>query len=502
MTNPRFTVSILCYVALRQAKACLATILQSTVPFRLILTANGNPDVAAYFNAVAKEHPFITVIVNEKNEGYIAPQSKAFSMCDTELFVMLNDDTLLPPNWLEKLGAEFDKFPTAALAAPKGGCQSLRPDFHGYSGGAFEYLNGACLCCKTSLMRKHGLFDRHLVWAYGDDADLSLRMRELGYTLHYADFYLSHEVGATSRHVNEVKQNQALNHAYLQERWATYLRLRTFNYPILVRRGAARGDVLLTTPIIRALHERSPLSEIYVETLVPEIFFNHPYVTRAERRFNFGASAHTVELNGAYEAEPHRHIVDCFAQRAGVEDFTKQTELYLGKQDNELADRLMPEGSGDWVSVHGGSSTWKSKEWPTDRWAAVVAGLRANGFKVILVGATPTNLPHDLDQQGCTTIHQMAAMIKRTKLFVGLDSLPFHCAEAVGTPAIGLFGITDPKLISTQNAGALCVCATAPSFGMRHRVKNVTVIDDGGEAMRSITVEMVNAKIKEVLPSA
>lgn len=494
----RFTVSMLCHVALRQAKASIASILKSPEPFRLILTANGNPDAATYFTQLATEFPNITVVVNEKNEGYINPQKHAFSLCDTEIFVMLNDDTLLPPDWLTKIGAEFDKFPTAALVAPYGGCQSLRPDFHGFSGPAFEYLNGACLACKTELMRKHGLFDPHLVWAYGDDADLSLRMRELGYTLHYADFHLQHEVGATSRHVKEVRQNQSINHAYLVDRWSAYLRLRTFGYPIVIQRGAARGDVLLTTPIIRALHERSPQSEIYVQTLVPEIFANHPYVKRVERKFNFGASAHIIELNNAYEVKPDRHIVDCYAQRAGLEKFDRRTELYLGKWDDDYAAKLMPDAS-EWIAVHGGSSTWKSKEWPVARWETVIAALREMGYKVVLVGQPPAQLSHDLNQQGITTIQQMAALIKRAKLFLGLDSLPFHCAEAVGTPAIGLFGITDPKYISTRDGGAACVCATAPTFGKRHKLKNVTVVDDGGEAMRSITVDMVLQKVASLI---
>jgi len=154
--------------------------------------------------------------------------------------------------------------------------------------------------------------------------------------------------------------------------------------------------------------------------------------------------------------------------------------------------------TGEWVAVHGGNSTWKSKEWPTDRWEAVVARLREMGFKVVLVGQPSAKIQHDLDQQGMTTIHQMAALIKRAKLFIGLDSLPFHCAEAVGTPAIGLFGITDPKYISTRNGGAACVCATAPSFGLRHRMKNVTVVDDGGAAMNSITVDMVWEKVAQL----
>jgi len=60
----RFTVSILTYTALRQAKGCIASILKSTQPFNLILTANGNPDAAAYFTQLAAEFPNIRVIIN------------------------------------------------------------------------------------------------------------------------------------------------------------------------------------------------------------------------------------------------------------------------------------------------------------------------------------------------------------------------------------------------------------------------------------------------------
>jgi ADP-heptose:LPS heptosyltransferase/GT2 family glycosyltransferase len=495
----RFTVSILCHVALRQAKACIASIQRSPLPFRLILTANGNPDAAAYFTQLSAEFPNITVVVNEKNEGYIGPQSHAFSLCETEVFIMLNDDTLLPADWLVKIGAEFDKFPTGALVAPKGGCQSLRADFHGFNGPQFEYLNGACLACKTEVLRKHGLFDPHLKWAYGDDADTCLRMRELGYTLHYADFTLQHEIGATSRFVKEVRVNQSANHMYLQKRWAWYLRVRTFGYPIVVKRGAAHGDVLLTTPIVRAIHERSPLSEIYVETLTPAIYANHPFVKKADRRINMGPQAQVIDLDRSYETHPDRHIIDSYAIKAELENIVHRTELYLHDSDKTFAEKRLPDGR--WCAVHAGPSTWKSKEWPLDRWQALIPALQEAGFKVVLVGSHGPNLPCDVDQRGGTTIHQMAALIQRCQLFVGLDSLPFHCAEAVGTRAIGLFGITDPKYISTRDGGASCVCGTTASFGLRHRIKNATTVDDGGEAMKSITLQMVLDRINLPCPA-
>lgn len=496
----RFTVSILTYVALRQAKACIASVLKSTLPFKLILTANGNPEAATYFQQLATEFPFITVNINPNNEGFIEPNRKAFAQCDTELFVMLNDDTIVTPDWLEKLAEPFDTYAkTAALSGPKGGCQSLLPSFHGSKGPAFEYLEGSCLCCKTETMRKHGLFDPHLVWAYGEDSDLSLRMRELDYTLHQVNFPLRHEVGATSRFVTDVRKHQAANHAYLTKRWGHYIRVRTFGYPIIVKRHAAHGDVLLTTPIIRRLHEMHPLSAIYVETLTPQIFANHPFVTKADRRMLTLPNAQIIDLNGSYESRPDRHILDSYAERAGLEGTFRNTEIFLGEADRANAVRHMPEGT--WAALHCGPSTWKSKEWPDNRWEELIGAMRKSGFKIVLVGSSGRAYPVDCDLRGRTTIHEMAALIERAKVFIGLDSLPLHCAEAVGTPTIGLFGITDPKYILTRPEKAYPICATVPSFGLRHRVRNSTTVDDGGQAMRSITVPMVLDALNHLIPA-
>lgn len=495
--TPRFTISLLTYTALPQAKRCIASVLKSTQPFKLILTANGNPEVAAYFESLAKEYAFIRVIVNAKNEGYIEPNRKALELCDTEFWVMLNDDAILPPDGLEKLAAPFDRFPKAALSGPKGDFQTLLPNFHGTKGKDFEYLNGACLCCKTEIVKKHGLFDPNLKWAYGDDSDLSLRMRELGYTLHHADFILQHEVSATSKHVPEVRANSNANHAYLIHRWAHYLKVRKFDYPILVKRAGAFGDVLLVTPVLRAIKERYPLSPIWVETACPQIFTHNPLVANLQARVHNHPELRIFNLNGSYEATPAKHFVQTYAERCGLGKIDDRTELYIPEVAHQRAERLMR--SGKWVALHCGPSTWRSKEWPQERFKEVVGFLRGEGYRIVLVGMHGKPMEHDLDERGRTSIQEMGALIKRCALFIGLDSLPLHVSQSVGTPTIGLFGITDPKFILTSGSPAFPVCGTGPTFGRRHHVANQTHVDDGGAAMNTITVEMVKTQIAAAL---
>ncbi len=491
---------MLTHTALRQAKVCLASVLKSTGDYRLILTANGNPEAAAYFHKLAAEFPNITVVVNPNNEGYIKPHEYAFSLCQEPYFITLNDDTVVPPDWLEKLEAPFLLYPTGALSAPRGGCQSLQPSFHGYKGPAFEYLNGACLCCKTEVVRKHGLFDPHLVWAYGDDSDLSLRMRELGYTLHHADFTLQHEIGATSKYVTDVRKHQQANHAYLMKRWAYYLRGRRMEVPIVIRRTAAYGDVLLTTIPIQALKAKFPLRPVFVETICGGIFENNRMVTKVDKRLERMPDATVYDLNQAYERQPDRKFIESYAAACELspeEIAPYRTQLFPSPVERRRAEQQM---SGDWAAVHPGPNTWKSKEWPLDRFAQVIAFLRGRGFKVVLVGAAGARLDADLDLRGKTSILDVAATLERCKLFIGLDSFPLHCAEAVGTPAIGLFGVTDPKYIITRPDLTTGVCGTTESFGLRHRVKHATTVDDKGAAMNSISVAMVIQAIEQKLP--
>jgi ADP-heptose:LPS heptosyltransferase len=44
------------------------------------------------------------------------------------------------------------------------------------------------------------------------------------------------------------------------------------------------------------------------------------------------------------------------------------------------------------------------------------------------------------------TVGQMAAVLQRAKLALGVDSGPLHLAVAQGTPTIHIFGPTDPRI--------------------------------------------------------
>lgn len=488
----RATISILTYSAVAQAKACLASVLAGGGEFDLILTANGSHEALALFEEMKSKRPGTIVVARSQNDGFIEPNRYALSLTTNPLFVILNDDAIVPPGWLDLLVSEFAKFPTAALAGPTGGCNSLHSNFHGFVGSNFEYLEGSCLACKTEIVKKHGLFDPHLNFAYGEDSDLSLRMRELGYTLHRANFTIRHERNATSRHVAEVAVWQERNHAFLRQRWANYLQTRRFGNPIVVRRQGAFGDILMTTPVIRQLKKDRPTSEIYVECLMPEIFDRNPNVLKAARQLGPIPGAQYIVLDGVYEAQPDRHFVTSYAERAGVAVEDMQMEIHPQESDHAFAKQVLQ--GDDWVALHIGPNTWPTKEWPKDRFAVLAKNLKEMGFKIVLVGNADRDMtvPHDSDMRGRTSVHQLAALFCRVEFAVTLDSFPMHVCQAVGCQVVGLFGITLPEFILTaSNAVGVKSDPAHPASGLRHRVKNATSTPHAQNPMETITVEQV-----------
>jgi heptosyltransferase II len=127
------------------------------------------------------------------------------------------------------------------------------------------------------------------------------------------------------------------------------------------------------------------------------------------------------------------------------------------------------------VVVHpGGASNpgmvMPQKRWPAPRFAALADRIvEETGARIIVVGygadqplarQMRLSMRHGaVDLVGQTTIGQLAALLRRSHLYVGNDSLPLHLAVAVGTPAVGMFGPTDPAINGPYNAAGVGLVA-------------------------------------------
>lgn len=489
---PRVTVSILAYNNLALTKRCVESVLAHSTNFELLLTDNDCGDgTGEYFDKLAELHPNIRVFNNPTNEGFIPPNLRALDEAKGEFIVFLNNDAAVPAGWLEKLIAPFDADPLVAITGPEGGCCRLDDRCQGgpaKPGQEPEYVEFACAMCRVDLMRKHGLFDPAMNFAYYEDVETSIRMRELGYKLKLVPFRIVHSRGATSKTVPHIRRYQQLNGQVFRRRHAAYLRTRRFDYITVVRRAAAWGDVLLTTPIIRALKERSPQSPIWVETKCGEIFRHNQNVERFGN-IQVPADAHIIDLNGASENRPMTHFLAAYAEAAGIDRYDCRLDFPVSDNDEKRAFDLLA-GTTDAVAVHVGPTTWRGKNWPMDRWRELISRI---GSRAILVGHVSDPIGGVMDLRGKTSVHVLAAVLKRCRALITVDSFPLHVAQAVGTPVVPLFGITSPEFILTDGSPHRAVCSDPKIFssGLRHRVSGQTMVQDNYGCMNSIGVDAV-----------
>ena len=124
-----------------------------------------------------------------------------------------------------------------------------------------------------------------------------------------------------------------------------------------------------------------------------------------------------------------------------------------------VEERLAGAGIGSDVRVLGVApgASHGPKRWPPERFARVADHLaESRDLKVLLLGsesdrpvtgevARAMECPA-VDWTGATDLAMLPAAVRRCVLLVSNDSGPMHVATAVGTPVIGVFGATHPRL--------------------------------------------------------
>jgi heptosyltransferase III len=123
---------------------------------------------------------------------------------------------------------------------------------------------------------------------------------------------------------------------------------------------------------------------------------------------------------------------------------------WTAPEDDALAASLVGEGP---VIGLGPTANWDGKIWPPERFVAVFQALAAQlpgARAAVFAGpgeaerarAAPVlaALPGAIDLVGTLTLAQVAACLRRCRIFIGNDSGLMHIAAAAGTPTLGLFG--------------------------------------------------------------
>jgi heptosyltransferase-1 len=226
--------------------------------------------------------------------------------------------------------------------------------------------------------------------------------------------------------------------------------------PHLSQRHLFRGNLWEITHKLRA--------ERFDVALDTQGLFVSGMVTRlsgARRRIGFDVNREGNRLfltEAVVPARERQHVVERlmgFCEAMGIPRLPVRVQSYLANGECEAAETLLlPAHSTPKVGCILGASTL-AKAWSPARWAELLRLLERDGLQPVLLGgpgevALAEQLGSGLNLVGKTSPRVLASVLARCQVVVGGDSGPTHLAVAVGTPVVGLYGVTDPARTGPQ----------------------------------------------------
>ena len=274
---------------------------------------------------------------------------------------------------------------------------------------------------------------------------------------------------------------------------------------ILVIQTAFLGDVILITPLIRAVRQLFPSAQIDALVLpqTSSILQNNPYLTEIlhfdkrkdkwksffntiktirKNKYDLAISPHSStttaylmllggikerlgfnrwhaakyltlkvpHLQGVHKIKKNLHLLSVFSDQ----EFEMDTELYTEDQSVKKYQQELQKFTGNRkpVIALAPGSVWYTKRWPEEKYIELTKLLRQSGYNLIFVGGPD-------EREICTKIINKAgieaknyageaspldsaALLKYCDMLICNDSGAMHIANAVKTDVIAFFGPT------------------------------------------------------------
>lgn len=184
-------------------QTCLPLLLNQTYGnYQVVVVDNGSSDESVAF--IAEHFPQVRLIQNEENLGFSRGINVGLSQVEADVAVLLNNDVLVQPNWLEELVRPFTTSSEIGIV----GCKLLYPDgsvqhlgaeltyplahshhFHYKETDVSDlpavqdvpYVTGAAMAVHHSVLAKIGLLDETFHPFYYEEVDYCYRARAAGY---------------------------------------------------------------------------------------------------------------------------------------------------------------------------------------------------------------------------------------------------------------------------------------------------------------------------------
>lgn len=269
--RPSVATVIVSYNVRDDLDACLASLScarADTYSLRITIVDNGSSD--GTLDMLRARWPFVKVIAADENLGFGRANNLGAARTAGDYILLLNPDTLVPPDAIGTLLKALAAEPSAAAAGPKLLDRDLRPELsfgwpvslagewrqrrlmRAYSRGESwastrvddwtrrpgprDWLSAACLLVRREDFEAAGGFDERF-FMYYEDVDLCVRLRQRGRLVLF-------EPGATVRHMRgrSGRHNPSLARRRRESQLAYYAKHHPLSVPLL--RGYQRlcGD--------------------------------------------------------------------------------------------------------------------------------------------------------------------------------------------------------------------------------------------------------------------
>jgi GT2 family glycosyltransferase len=220
-------ILIVVHNQLEYVKKCLDSLFINTSNFNLYLwNNNSNKNTTEYLKSIS-QRPNVKLFNSKKNLGFIVPNNLIIKECNSDWVVFINSDTEVIKNWDSVLIGAMMNNPQIAQTGFQGGILNKNGECTSTASGFnIDYICGYCFCINKKTYEEFGLFDdKNLNFAYCEDSDFSLRLKEKEKKIYacYSSELVRHYGSKTSIDVfnknNELTEIIKKNRIYLVERW-------------------------------------------------------------------------------------------------------------------------------------------------------------------------------------------------------------------------------------------------------------------------------------------
>ena len=252
MNTPPIDVIVPVYRGLAETQRCIESVLRAPqqTAFELIAINDAGPEPAltAWLRKLAAEGK-LTLLENDTNLGFVRTVNRGMALHAERDVILLNSDTEVANDWLDRLAACAARNPRAGTLTPFSNNATICSyPFEGWTGGVPGSLGlagldkliastlagqvveiptgvGFCMYVRRSCLDEVGLFDAERFGrGYGEENDFCRRAAALGWAnLLAADIFVFHEGGVSFSEERFSLQQKAMG--ILLERHPDYLEI-------------------------------------------------------------------------------------------------------------------------------------------------------------------------------------------------------------------------------------------------------------------------------------